>query len=239
MIIRLLCNGKIERIVRLSDHVIVWNNYLGDWARQLNPNVTVVNTGVDLRRYRVKTTLDSSSSDKTVIGWIGTPSSYQYIRELEDVFRNLANKYPIELRIVSSHDYQSSNIRVDNRKWTLATEVDDLCSFDIGIMPLPDDEWTRGKSGCKAVQYLAVGVPAICSPVGVANEIICDDLNGYLAKTASEWFSKLSILIEDPALRTKMGNHGRELVLEKYSIQAVAPHLIATLKSIMPVLCTR
>jgi glycosyltransferase involved in cell wall biosynthesis len=230
--IQLICNRKIDQIVRLSDHVIVWNNNLAVWARQLNSNITVLNTGVDLRRYRLKSDEEGNKSGKIVLGWIGTPSSYEYIRELEDVFKNLSSRYGIELCIVSSRDYQSINIKVDNRRWSLATEVDDLCSFDIGIMPLPDDEWTRCKSGCKAVQYLAVGIPAVCSPIGAATEIISDGVNGYLAKTPSEWISKLAWLIENPALRSEMGARGRAMVINKYSIQSVAPSLIATLKSV-------
>jgi glycosyltransferase involved in cell wall biosynthesis len=136
------------------------------------------------------------------------------------------------LRIVSSEDYRSKNINVDNRRWSLETEIDDLCSFDIGIMPLADDEWTRGKSGCKAVQYLAVGVPAVCSPVGVANEIISEGVNGYLASTGDEWFSKLSKLIEDRSLRASMGVQGREMVIGRYSIQSKAPRYIEAIKSV-------
>lgn len=229
-IVRLLSYRKIERIINLSDHIIVWNTYLGEYARQLNPHVTVVNTGVDLRRYRLKEYTPSKGRDQVVIGWIGTPSSYPYIQELEDVFGKLAAHYPVELRIVSSVDYVSKNIRVDNRRWSMETEVDDLCSFDIGIMPLPNNEWTKGKSGCKAVQYFAVGVPAVCSPVGVTTEIVHDGVNGFLVDTPEAWFNKLAALIENPVLRRQQGLSGRKLVENTYSIQSVAPRLIETLQ---------
>jgi glycosyltransferase involved in cell wall biosynthesis len=231
-LVRLLSYRKIERIINLSDHIIVWNAHLGEYARQLNPHVTVVNTGVDLRRYRLKDYTTSQGRDRVVIGWIGTPGSYPYIQELEDVFRGLAARYPVELRIVSSVDYVSQNIRVDNRRWSIETEVDDLCSFDIGIMPLPNNEWTKGKSGCKAVQYLAVGVPAICSPVGVTSEIVRDGVNGFLVDTPEAWFEKLAALIENPELRQQQGLAGQKLVENSYSIQSVAPRLIETLQTV-------
>jgi glycosyltransferase involved in cell wall biosynthesis len=205
---------------------------LGDDARRFNPSVSVVNTGVDLRRYHVRNYQDRDWADPVVIGWIGTPNSYKYIRDLEEVFRALSERYEITLRIVSSMDYTSQSVRVDNRRWSLETEVSDLCTFDIGIMPLPDDEWTRGKSGCKAVQYLAVGVPAVCSPVGITTEIVQDGVNGFLASTPEEWLEKLSVLVGNADMRQRQGLAGRQQVEEKYCIQAVAPQLIRILKSL-------
>jgi glycosyltransferase involved in cell wall biosynthesis len=232
LIVRFMSKKKIERIIKLSDHVVVWNTYLGEYYKQFNSRVTVVNTGVDLRRYRLKDYKASENKDHVSIGWIGTPSSYPYIRSLEDVFGKLASRYPVELRIVSSMDYLSKNIKVDNRRWSVETEVNDLCSFDIGIMPLPNNEWTKGKSGCKAVQYLAVGIPAVCSPVGVAREILHDGVNGFLADTHEAWFKCLATLIENPQLRREQGQVGRRIVENTYSIQAIAPTLIRVLQEV-------
>jgi len=229
-VVRLMGRNKIERIMRLSAHVIVWNQYLADYARQFNSNVTIINSGVDLRRYRLKTEHDCEPHGRVIIGWIGTPNSYPYLEQLEGVFRYLALKYDVTLRIVSSIDYLSANIRLDNRRWSIATEVDDLCSFDIGIMPLADDAWTRGKSAYKAVQYLAVGVPAVGSPVGVTVDVIRDGATGFLARTPAEWIERLSILIEQPHLRAQLGLAGRQLVENTFSIQAMAPRYIEALQ---------
>jgi glycosyltransferase involved in cell wall biosynthesis len=229
-IVRLLCRRKVDRIMRLSDRVVTWNADLGGYARRWNPRVTTVNTGVDLRRYRPKDYAAPRTAGPLVIGWIGTPSSYPHIQALESVLEELAARHPVLLRVVSSEDYVSRTIRVDNRRWSLETEVDDLCSFDIGIMPLPDNEWTRGKSGCKAVQYMAVGIPAVSSPVGASAKIIRDGVNGFLAATPEAWLARLSQLIEDPLLRQQLGQAGRALVEQTYSIQAVAPPLIQALK---------
>jgi glycosyltransferase involved in cell wall biosynthesis len=223
---------KIESIVRVSDDVIVWNPHLGEWARSLNLNVTVMNIGVDLDRYRVKVPADRDRSGRFVIGWIGTPSSFRYIQELEGAFRALAARYPVVLRVVSSQDYGSPNIHVENRRWSLDREVEDLCSFDVGIMPLPDDEWTRGKSGCKALQYLAVGVPAVCSPVGVLTELIRPGVNGFLARTTDEWTEALARLLGDGEMRRTLGENGRAMVVENYCLQAMAPRLIDALKGV-------
>lgn len=231
-IVRLFCSNKIERIINLSDHVVVWNKYLGAYAGQFNTQVTAVNTGVDIRRYRLKDYKVHKNEDRIVIGWIGTPTSYPYIRDLEGVFGQLTARFPVELRIVSSVDYLSNNIRVDNRRWSIETEVEDLCSFDIGIMPLPNSKWAEGKSGCKIVQYSAVGVPVVCSPVGVAKDILLEGANGFLADTHEAWFNSLALLIKNPQLRREKGWSGRKIVEEKYSIQAVAPSLIRVLKDV-------
>lgn len=229
ILVRRLTKWKIERIMALSDHVIVWNENLKDYVIRFNQNVLEVNTAVDLRRYRIKQYRDIKAGDSIVIGWIGTPGSYPYLKEIEGAFKELAKRHPIVLRVVSSVDYLSKNIQVDNRRWSLNTEVEDLCSFDIGIMPLPDTEWTRGKSACKVVQYMAVGIPAVCSPVGKAKAIIRDGVNGYLAGTNAEWIDKLSALIGDNAHRRQLGISGRNLVERDFSTQAIAPRLIEIL----------
>jgi glycosyltransferase involved in cell wall biosynthesis len=232
--VRLFCRHKIDQVMRHCAHVIVWNDYLANYARQLNPNVSVVNTGIDLRRYRVKEYQGNgaTSARPTSIGWIGTPNSFPYIRPLEDVFKELSSRYNIELHVISSQDYVSPNIRVVNKPWSIQTEVADLLSLDIGIMPLPDDEWTRGKSGAKAVQYMGVGVPAVCSAVGVATNLIQDGANGFLATSISQWTDRLALLIENPALRREIGLRGRQTVETTYSIQAVAPRLIGILQQV-------
>jgi glycosyltransferase involved in cell wall biosynthesis len=230
-LIRLMCRHKIQRVMQISSRVIVWNQYLADYAARYNCNVTVVNSGVDLRRYRLKSERDRAESC-VIIGWIGTPNSFPYLASLEEVFRDLARQHRIQLRVVSSADYQSSSVQVDNRSWSLKTEVDDLCTFDIGIMPLADDPWTRGKSAYKAVQYMAVGIPVVGSPVGAATDVIYDGVSGFLASTPEQWREKLEVLIENPELRRQQGLAGRERVEQTYSIQAVAPRLIEAMQSV-------
>lgn len=231
-IVRFLCRKKIQHVIEISTHVITWNRNLAEYARQFNPNVTMVDTAIDLRRYRCKIKQPPSPNGHVVIGWIGTPNSFPYLTSLEPVFQELATRYDIELCVISSNEFRSGNISVTNRKWALETEVDDLCCCDIGIMPLVDNEWTRGKSAYKLVQYMGVGIPAVSSPVGVNTEIIRDGVNGFLADTPETWIKKLSLLIENPELRRQQGLAGRRLVENTYSIQSVAPRLIQVLKGL-------
>lgn len=231
-VIRFLCRGKIARVMRASSHVIVWNEYLRDYALKHNPNVSVVNTAVDLRRYEVKRYGQEEPRGPVVLGWIGTPNSYPYLRTLEGAFRELAARYDLELHVISSEPYDSPNIRVINKRWTIESEVDDLRAIDVGLMPLPDDEWTRGKSAAKAIQYMAVGVPAVCSPIGVNCQIIEDGVNGFLASGREEWTAKLAMLIENPALRREIGLNGRRTVEAGYCLEVVAPRLISSLRQV-------
>lgn len=224
-LVRWLCRGKIERIVRHATHVIVWNEHLAGYMRRLNPRVSVVNSGVDITRYPPKNYRAPRASERLVIGWIGTPNGFPYLRSLEPVFGELAQHYPLELHVISSVPYVSAHLPVVNRTWSQATEVQHLHAFDIGVMPLPDDEWTRGKSGVKAVQYMAVGIPAVCSPVGVARQLIMHNVNGLLADNPTAWRCALTRLLDDPALRERLGMAGRATVAQSYSIQSVAPRL--------------
>lgn len=119
------------------------------------------------------------------------------------------------------------------KKWRLDNEVATLQSFDIGIMVLPDNEWTRGKGGYKLLQYMAVGIPCVASPVGINKELIRDGENGFLATTEEEWYENLSLLIDNPELRKKMGMRGRDFVVRNYSFEVAAPKLISALKGLI------
>ena len=122
-------------------------------------------------------------------------------------------------------DKLDKNIEFEFVAWKYATEVEDLQNIDIGTMPLNEDVWSRGKCGLKALQYMAAGIPAVCSPVGMNSEIIQDGRNGFLASGEEDWFNKLSLLIEDRGLRQKIGEAGRQTVEEKYSLKINAPKL--------------
>lgn len=229
-LIRWLCRGKVARTMRASSQVVVWNEHLARYARQHSAHVSVVSTAVDPRRYRVKEYALPRAEGPVVIGWIGTPNSFPYIRTLEDAFRQLAERYDVVLHVVSSEPYASPNIRVVNRQWSIEAEIDELLEFDIGIMPLPDDEWTRGKSAAKAVQYLACALPAVCSPVGISTQLIQDGSNGFLAATPEEWSSKLAALVESSELRREMGLRGRATVEAGHTLEVIAPRLVRALQ---------
>lgn len=222
---------SFNKIVAQSNWVIVGNNYLKSHALPYNKNVSVIPTSVDIEKYYV---MPLKSSSIITIGWIGHESNIHELKQLEGVFSLLRDKYngKIVLKVVSNQDFFSNHIKVVNEKWNLSNEIEKVSSFDIGIMPLSDNEWVRGKCGAKLLQYMAAGVPAISSPVGVAKEIIKDGVNGFLAMSEKEWVEKLSYLIEDEPLRKKLGKQGRQTVEERYSVRVNAPKLKNVLENV-------
>ncbi len=232
-------SGKIERIMRAAAHVVAWNPEVEEFARRLNPNVTVVSTGIDMKRYvrkpanpTVARTNGQESAQPVRIGWIGSPSGLDYVHGLDSVFTRLAATHPIQLLVVSSEDYVAQGVSVDNRRWSLDSEIADLQAMDIGIMPLPQNEWASGKSGCKMFQYMGVGVPVVVSPVGINGKVVDDGVNGFVATSDEEWYRNLERLIVDAELRTAMGGAGRQYVEAHNSQAAVAEKLIGVLRSV-------
>lgn len=227
--IRAMTRGKIERILRQAAHVIVWNEEVRDYVATLNRNVTLVHTGIDLTRYRVKESYEITNRAIRV-GWIGSPSGYAYLHTLDDVFADLAREYEFELYVVSSQPYIVEGVKVINRPWGIDTEVEDLRAMDIGIMPLPDTAWAAGKSGCKMFQYMGVGLPVVVSPVGINARVIENERNGLLARTPDEWRHQLVRLMTDATLRQKLGQAGRAYVAAHNSQAAVAETLVNVLR---------
>lgn len=222
--------NRIAKISKLSKQVIVSVDYLGQYVIKFNSNVTVVPTSIDTSRYTLKN-YDRQKNSSIIIGWVGTASGLIYLKSLEKVFQELSKAYDFELKIISSYSIKISDVRVVHRVWTLENEIADLQSIDIGIMPLPDTEFERGKGGFKLIQYMGVGVPVVCSPVGVNAEIVTDGTNGYLAGTEEVWFEKLSLLIEDENLRERLGRKGRESIQDKFTIEANAAKFVEIILS--------
>jgi len=226
--------ARVADVVRLSAHVIAGNTYLADYARQFNSRVTVVPTTIDTDCYRVRTWSDGRRP--VTIGWIGSWNTTESVRLLDSVFRELhARGHEFLLKLVGAKNLDTLDfgpVPTVRRLWNVADEMAELQSFDIGIMPLKDTPWDRGKCGFKILQYMAVGVPAVASPVGASEEIIVDGENGYLASSPEDWIDKLALLIEDQDLRRQVGARGRTTVEERYSVQVVAPELLRVLQMV-------
>lgn len=223
--------NRLPKIMAMSDLVIVGNNNLKKYALSFNKNVEVIPTVVDSEVYALKSY--NSEKSKIVIGWIGSITTVEYLEEIRGVFERLANIYSnIEIRIVGGEFPSNGLSLIHNRQWLIDREADEIREFDIGIMPMPDNEWTRGKCGFKAILYMSIGIPAVCSPVGVTKEIIRDGVNGFLAQDKNEWFEKLSILINNFELRKKIGMTGRKDVEEKYSLKIYAPKFLEVIQAI-------
>ena len=218
---------NVARIVRRSAHVVVGNEFLADFARRHNPNISVVPTAIDTDHYRPAAKLGKPGSD-LVVGWIGTSGNLAYVEQLAPVFRALQQRIPFELRIVCNPVERALDLPdVAYRwfDWDSSRELADLATFDIGIMPLPDNVWERGKCGFKLLQYMACGIPAVASPVGVNRNIIEPGENGYLADSAEEWVQNIEKLLVDAELREKFSSNGRETVLRGYALDITYPRL--------------
>lgn len=223
---------KIERIIKLSKYIIAGNSFLKRYAESFTKNVTVIPTSVDLALYTTRQIPRDLSDKVTKIGWIGSQGSFGYLEDIFPVFNELAEKYRIELKVVGAKGPSLGKVRTDYADWSLDTEIKNISDFDIGVMPLRDDEWSRGKSATKLLQYMAAGIPAVASKVGVNAEIIKDGQNGFLIEEGKCWIEKISKLIEDRQLRQAMADNARADVEKLYSIQANARKFIKVIEKV-------
>lgn len=219
---------RVQRIISLCDSVVVGNDYLGQFARKYNKGVYVVPTSIDLTKYP-KQLFNEKKSAPVVIGWIGTPSTSPYLNIISPALKKIAAKKGIIFRVIGGSSFACPGVKVEYLPWSLESEVDDIRSLDIGVMPLTDDPWTCGKCGLKLLQYMAAGVPAVASPVGVNNKIILDGINGYLAKNTEEWVAKIEKIICFPADHLEMIQLARKTVENEYSIAVNVNKLIKVL----------
>lgn len=221
---------RFKATVRRVDLVIAGNGYLREQALSINPRVLQLPTSIDADRYSGKKNDDKNKRD-VVLGWIGSCGTLKYLREITPALEQLGRRFPqLRLKIVADDFFDLDDLPVIKKPWSAEEEIADLHSFDIGLMPLTDDLWTRGKCGFKLIQCMAVGMPVVCSPVGANTEIVTDEIEGFWASTQEEWFARLALLIEDRILRSEMGKKGREKVRKYYSLEANAPLLAKTLK---------
>jgi glycosyltransferase involved in cell wall biosynthesis len=216
--------GKVGPICRLSTHVVVGNAHLAEFARRHDARVTVVPTTIDTDTY-VPAARAAADDDLPVLGWTGSHSTVQHLNVLAPTLRVLRRQFPYRLHVLGTADYALDGVEVRARAWSAATEVRDVRSFDIGLMPLPDDDWARGKCGLKLLLCMALGIPTVASPVGVNSEIVQDGVNGLLATSEAEWLERLTRLARDRDLRRRLGDSGRATVEERYSARVWAPRV--------------
>ena len=221
--------SKVATIIRASAHVVVGNDFLADYARQFNSAVSTIPTCVDTTRFVPKPAAEPRQ--QPVVGWIGSPTTADYIKGLGGVLRQVAERSPFVLRVSGTGSpVVIPGVTVDNPPWTLDDEIGLFQACDIGVYPLADDQWSRGKCGFKAIEFMACGVPVVASAVGVNREIIEDGVNGFLASTDREWTEKLGRLIADPALRARLASAGRRTIEERFSLAVNAPRLAGVLR---------
>jgi glycosyltransferase involved in cell wall biosynthesis len=224
---RLKFPGKTAALCRGAALVVTGSEYLAGYARGHASRVRVVPSSIDTDAYGLR---PRPPNERVVIGWTGSGTSLTHLEAFADVLRDLLAARPVELRVVSSRPPEISGLPVAFREWTPATEVEEVRAFDIGIKPQPDEPWSRGKCAMKELQYMALGIPSVCSPVGGSLESVRHGENGFLAATPAEWRSHLLRLIDEPGLRERLGRAGRATVEERYSARASAAAFAAALR---------
>jgi glycosyltransferase involved in cell wall biosynthesis len=219
---------KVEAICRLSACVVVGNEMLASFAQQHASRVEVIPTTIDTDKYRA---VSRPPNRRPIVGWSGSQTTVPYLGQLADALRRLRARHDFELRVIGG-SIQLDGVDVHCRPWRAATEVEDLSALDVGLMPLPDDEWSRGKCGLKALQYMGLGIPPVVSPVGVNAAIVTDGQNGFHARTDDEWVDRLARLLRDAPLRASLGAAARRTVDERYSARVQAPRLASVFRQL-------
>ncbi|MBN2180330.1 MAG: glycosyltransferase [Sedimentisphaerales bacterium] len=216
-----------QRTVSLADMVIAGNNYLAEHARKFNGNVHVLPTGLDTKPYLMHDEPKKENNIRLV--WIGSRSTLRYLADIKPALEEIGARFDnVVLRIICDHFFDLKNIKVEKHAWSLKTQVSDLITADIGLAPLPDNRFTRGKCGFKILQYAAAGLPIVTSPVGVNSEYVIDDKTGFQASSIPQWIEKITELIENAELRKKMGAAG-SINVEKYDVDVIGEQLCALL----------
>lgn len=210
--------GKTADICRLSDLVIVGNEYLATYARQYAANVVVIPTTIDTGYHRPMAV--EHVKPGVCIGWTGSDTTIKHFETILPVLEQVKALYGdrVYFKLITNRPVQYPSLALEATLWDKDTEVEQLAELDIGIMPLPDDEWSRGKCGFKLLQYMALEKPVVASPVGVNTTIVDNHQNGYLATTEAEWVDRLSALVDDAHLRQLLGSRGRQKVVRQYSV---------------------
>jgi hypothetical protein len=221
---------RFQRMARGCELIVAGNDYLARLAGQYAPRVVTVPTPIDMDRYTQK---GDSPSGEVRIGWIGGAGTLFYLDRLRPVLREVCGQAKgVKVKVVSNAFPDWDDVPLEKKAWTYEGEIQDLHSFDLGIMPLTDDPWTRGKCGFKLLQYMAVGIPVVCSPVGVNREMVRHAENGFLARGPEEWSNHLTLLIRDPEMRRRLGRAARRTVMERYNLETWAGHLAAAIQRV-------
>ncbi|MBL7982753.1 MAG: glycosyltransferase family 4 protein [Flavobacteriales bacterium] len=212
--------SKTDRIIAMADLVIAGNDYLAEHARAFNSKVVVIPTVIDTARYRP---MHRPRADgRITIGWTGSLTSVAHLALAVPTLRKVQQRFGerVVFRVISDRVFEAEGLHVENVRWNSATEVEDLAPIDIGIMPLPDNEWSRGKCGFKGLQYMGMGKAVVLADIGVNKVIVQHGVNGLLAATSIDIETHLVHLVEDAELRTRLGAEARRTVEDRYSVNA-------------------
>ena len=217
--------AKVPAICRWSYAVSAGNAYLAHFARQHAPRVVINPTTIDTEGHHAQP--QNQANQRPVVGWTGSHSTLKYLDALVPVFQQLERVHDFRLVVIANRPPTVALRSLEFVPWRVDTEIDDLLRFHIGLMPLPDDPWAQGKCGFKALQYLALGIPALVSPVGVNTQMVEHGKEGYHCATDEDWYNYLNQLLTDPELRTRMGQAGRQKVVDHYSVRSNSQNFLS------------
>lgn len=226
-----LLGGKIDQLIRRAAAVTAGSRHLAAYARQFNPRVVLLPSVVDTDHYRPHSTEPCSPAAPFTIGWIGSPTTAPYLELLVEPLQQLAREIPLRLLVIGGAAPAIDGVEVIEHSWCLEQEVPLIQQFDVGVMPLPDTPWTRGKCAYKLIQCMACAVPVVASPVGANVDVVSPEC-GLLASTSQEWLSALRRLAGDPTLRTRLGTAARERVEAHYSVRQTLPVLAQLIRRV-------
>jgi glycosyltransferase involved in cell wall biosynthesis len=228
-LIRIALRNKIARVISGAHLVFAGSPYLVEYAKRFNSNVEYAPTVVDLNRFPRSDTehVPGAGKSEVIIGWIGSPSTAPYLLAIAEPLRRFFAQIPGRLVVVGAGpEFTLPGIPMEVRPWSEERELADLRSFDVGVMPLTDDPWSRGKCAYKLIQYMACELPVIASPVGVNQTVVVHGVSGLLASDDKQWLGALQTLAHDRYLRLAMGSAGRSRVESLYSVQKIAPQIV-------------
>jgi glycosyltransferase involved in cell wall biosynthesis len=218
---------KFAATCRWVDVVAAGNDVLADVARRTTQHIAVLPTSIDASAYRATT---ASAADPPTIAWIGSPENLIYLEMIRPALARLTARHPtLKIRVICSEFPDWPEINVERVAWSSQTEAASLAAAHIGIMPLADDEWTRGKCAFKLLQYMAASLPCVASPIGANTEAVIDGVNGFHAGNNDEWEQSLERLIDSAELRARFGASGHAHVVERYAIHAYQSNYVALL----------
>lgn len=222
--------GKVAEICRLSRVVIVNSTHHREYVAQYNTNIWQIPSVVDTDHY-VYRPEPQNSHTPVCIGWSGSPSTVGNVCIVADALRRLAKRVDHRVHLIGGTNFNLPEVRYTAQGWCAETEVDDLRKIDVGMVPLPVNEWNKRKFYMKVVQYMALGIPPVCTPLGSNPEVVEHGVTGFLADTSDEWVGYLEQLIRDHTLRRQMSEHAARVARERYSLTANAGKIVAAFRS--------
>jgi glycosyltransferase involved in cell wall biosynthesis len=223
--------GKTKPFTMMKNakHIITCTPFLDEIARKYNQNTTDISSTINTETYQVVN--QYNNDHQIVLGWSGSHSTAKYLYLLKDVLLKLKETHPFKLMVMGDASFHIDGLDIEAKEWREEIEISTIQQFDIGLYPLPNEKWVLGKSGLKALQYMAVGLPVVATAIGANDRVISDKKTGFLVSNEDQWLQALIQLIENPALRKSFGEEGRLKVENEYSVKANAPKYLAILEN--------